>query len=57
MNPATLKLSQAQAPAIPTTTPSVEKMPPPIMPPTAIDQVPFKPSLDLDRVMSAIFSI
>src|SRR5665811_1044239 len=38
------KLSQAQRPATETTTPSVEKMPPPIIPPTAIAHAPSRPS-------------
>ncbi len=47
MSPAVAKLSHAHAPAIPTTTPSVEKIPPTTMPPTAIDHVALKLSLDL----------
>lgn len=44
MRPATQKLSQAQAPTMLMTSPRVEKMPPPIIPPTAMDQVAFSPS-------------
>jgi hypothetical protein len=46
MSPAAAKLSHAHTPAIPTTTPSVEKIPPPTIQPTAIDHIALKPSFD-----------
>ena len=47
--PRPTKLSQAQASAVRISTPRVEKMPPPTIPPTAIAQVWLKPSFFRDR--------